>query len=145
MTQSLYSLEQADKALPYVRVIVDEIRDCYAELRNLSEKHNKLKQDGDRAAELEALRVEIKGQAARIRECEEELLAIGAELKDYELGLVDFPSELDGRKILLCWKRDEERIGFWHEVEGGYSARREVPAGDRAWPLCVGASTTRDA
>ena len=139
MTQSLYSLEQADKALPYVRVIVDEIRECYAELRDLSAKHNRLKKDGDQAPELEALRVEIKGRAGRIRECEEELMAIGAELKDYELGLVDFPSELDGRAILLCWKRDEERIEFWHEIESGFSGRREVPEGDRAWPLGVSA------
>ena len=124
-------------------MIVDEIRDCYGELRDLSEKHNELKRD-DRATELEALRVEIKGRAARIRECEEELLAIGVELKDYDLGLVDFPSELDGRRILLCWKRDEERIGFWHEVEDGYTGRQEVPEGDRAWPLGVSASTTRD-
>lgn len=45
-----------------------------------------------------------------------------------EHGLVDFPTTLDGRWVYLCWRHDEPRVAFWHEVESGFAGRRPITA-----------------
>ena len=45
-------------------------------------------------------------------------------LKDIEEGLVDFPSEREGRTVYLCWKLGEDVIGYWHELDTGFPGRQ---------------------
>lgn len=45
-----------------------------------------------------------------------------------ELGLVDFPTILDGRWIFLCWRRGEPRVEAWHETDGGFRGRQPLTA-----------------
>ena len=52
--------------------------------------------------------------------------ALGIELKDPRLGLVDFPGEMNGRRILLCWRLGEPEVQFWHEVDAGYAGRQPL-------------------
>jgi hypothetical protein len=54
----------------------------------------------------------------------------GCVVKDLEVGLVDFPSLRDGEEVYLCWKRGEERIGFYHGIHEGFAGRK--PLGDSA-------------
>jgi hypothetical protein len=58
----------------------------------------------------------------------ERIQALGGQVKDIELGLVDFPSRRDGEEILLCWKLGEKSIGYWHAVDGGFASRRPIDA-----------------
>ncbi len=53
----------------------------------------------------------------------------GIELKDLNIGLVDFPALLDGRTVFLCWQLGESTVGFWHETSTGYASRE--PLDDR--------------
>jgi hypothetical protein len=62
-----------------------------------------------------------------------ELERLGVELKDLDLGLVDFPTEVQGREALLCWQYGEPEIAFWHGLDEGFVARRPL-AGTRARP-----------
>ncbi len=58
-----------------------------------------------------------------------ELAAIyrgGARVGDLRRGLLDFPAQRGGRRVLLCWRVGEPTLEFWHEVEEGYAARRRV-------------------
>jgi len=50
----------------------------------------------------------------------------GIILRDAESGLVDFPSRRDGREVFLCWRLGEDRVGFWHPPETGFSGRRPL-------------------
>jgi hypothetical protein len=54
----------------------------------------------------------------------QEIRALGGEVKDLELGLVDFPGRRDGDDILICWRLGEKRIEYWHTEEGGFANRR---------------------
>ncbi|MEX0989723.1 MAG: DUF2203 domain-containing protein [Actinomycetota bacterium] len=56
----------------------------------------------------------------------EHLAAEGVLLRDPENGLVDFPAEVQGRAGFLCWRSDEQRVGFWHPPESGYRGRRPL-------------------
>jgi len=50
----------------------------------------------------------------------------GIVLRDPETGLIDFPSERDGRRIFLCWRLGEDRVRFWHDPESGFAGRRPL-------------------
>ena len=50
----------------------------------------------------------------------------GALVTDINTGLVDFPSILEGREVLLCWQYDEPTIGYWHETDAGFSGRQPL-------------------
>jgi len=53
--------------------------------------------------------------------------SIGIQLKDFDLGLIDFPSMRDGRIVLLCWKLGEgDQIEWWHDLEAGYAGRQPL-------------------
>jgi hypothetical protein len=50
----------------------------------------------------------------------------GAQIKDLNIGLLDFPALKDGREVCLCWKHGEGDIAYWHEVEAGYAGRQPI-------------------
>jgi hypothetical protein len=51
---------------------------------------------------------------------------MGVLVKDLDMGLCDFPCHLDGRIVYLCWKLGEQQIGWWHEVNSGYTGRQPL-------------------
>lgn len=69
------------------------------------------------------MELELKQDSRRLDEYRHELSALGAELKDEYVGLVDFRSRMDGRDVYLCWKLGEEEIGYWHELDAGVAGR----------------------
>lgn len=65
--------------------------------------------------------------AAEIRALVRSVLDLGVEVKDLDVGLVDFPSVRRGKPIYLCWKLGEgETIEWWHERETGFAGRRPI-------------------
>ena len=53
-----------------------------------------------------------------------ELEALGVQLKDFDRGLIDFPSLRDGRVVLLCWQLGEgDELEWWHDLEAGFAGR----------------------
>ncbi|MBL8236975.1 MAG: DUF2203 domain-containing protein [Bryobacterales bacterium] len=73
-------------------------------------------------------RVVAKKEAARaILEQELGSLAeMGVEVKDLEVGLIDFPAWYRGEEVLLCWRIGEEEIRYWHGVTEGFRGRKEI-------------------
>jgi hypothetical protein len=51
---------------------------------------------------------------------------LGVEIKDLDLGLVDFPSLREGRAVYLCWKVDEPTVQYWHELDAGFQGRQPL-------------------
>lgn len=56
----------------------------------------------------------------------QEIEYLGVHVKDFRTGLVDFPYDRDGRIVYLCWKPDEDEIGWWHETDGGVAGRQPL-------------------
>jgi hypothetical protein len=80
--------------------------------------------DHERAS---ALRESLERAQAEVGELVDEVLALGVQVKDPTQGLLDFPAVLDGQPALLCWHVGEQRIGFWHTLEGGFAGRQPLP------------------
>ena len=76
-----------------------------------------------------AMRVKSQ-QAARItRESEQVLRAIhnlDCVVKNVDQGLVDFPALRDGQEVYLCWYMSEPEVGWWHELDAGFSGRQPL-------------------
>ena len=64
----------------------------------------------------------------RIKDAMDEIDAMGVQVKDLDIGLLDFPCEVDGETVLLCWKLGEKAITHWHGVSEGFAGRKPVDA-----------------
>ena len=62
----------------------------------------------------------------RVKDAVAEIDAIGVQVKDLDIGLLDFPCEVDGRTVLLCWKLGEKGITHWHGVSEGFAGRKPI-------------------
>jgi len=55
-----------------------------------------------------------------------QIQSAGAQIKDINIGLLDFSALKDGREVYLCWKFGEQDIAYWHEVDAGYAGRQPI-------------------
>src|SRR5262249_29141828 len=75
---------------------------------------------------LARLRAERDKLSQSITDTLAEIAATGVQVKDVDIGLLDFPCVVDGRVVLLCWKLGEESITHWHGVDEGYRGRKPI-------------------
>lgn len=62
----------------------------------------------------------------RAKDALAEIDSIGVQVKDLSIGLLDFPCEVEGQIILLCWKLGEKAITHWHGVQEGFAGRKPI-------------------
>lgn len=72
------------------------------------------------------LRAELRQTADDLTAALDVFAGHGVQVKDPDTGLIDFPAEIDGEPALLCWRVGEERIEFWHTLDGGFAGRRPI-------------------
>ena len=128
-----FTVDQANRALALVRRIVEDIVHGYAEWRERVQEFEAAAARSRADApdpHAEALQREAQRLAADIDGCVRELTALGVEFKGFDLGLVDFPGEVDGRPAFLCWHLGEPSVRHWHARDGGYADRRPLDASD---------------
>jgi len=120
----MFTVQEANALLPNVRIIVGKIQRAHRQLSTYREEAKKAAQAAEQggggladgvayAAALTALTLQLA-----------ELEALGVQLKDFERGLVDFPSLREGRVVLLCWQLGEgDELEWWHDVDAGFAGR----------------------
>jgi hypothetical protein len=125
----LFTVDEANRTLPLVRRIVEDVvrqhRVWREKILELDLVASSVRSPGarDRAQRLER---EAQAIAREIDGYQRELDDLGIQLKDRRLGLVDFPTELNGRTVLLCWRLGEAEVQYWHEEEAGYAGRQPL-------------------
>ncbi|HYN14402.1 MAG TPA: DUF2203 domain-containing protein [Terriglobales bacterium] len=77
-------------------------------------------------AQLAARKRERERLVQKIKDALAEIEASGALVKDLEMGLLDFPCEVEDHTILLCWKLGEKTIAHWHGTNEGYRYRKPI-------------------
>jgi hypothetical protein len=137
---TLFTVEQANRTLPLVRRIVEDI---VREHRRWQEKILELELVASTAASVVgaerpagtppdervgAIERDAMTIARDIDAFERELEGLGIVLKDRRLGLIDFPGELDGRRVWFCWRLGEPAVQYWHDLDSGYAGRQPLPA-----------------
>jgi hypothetical protein len=117
-----FTLESANRALPLVRRIVADVVRTHGRACDL---HRRLETRKPRSVRDEIER-DLNDVVEQLQDYVDELNAIGADLKDYRAGLIDFVGTHQGREVYLCWKLGDERVQSWHELEESFSNRRPV-------------------
>lgn len=126
----LFTREEAVRTLPLVRRIVEDILKTAERLRSLNGPERGLRREDEGKTKVSRDRSALE---AALREHFSELAEIGCFYKDWSFstGLVDFPSELNGEIVFLCWRSDEPELAWYHPVEEGYRGRRPLPGARR--------------
>jgi hypothetical protein len=122
MQERLFSLEEANSLLPELREMLERIQEARQVVLSSGERIR-------HAASLDGGGPQGEGYweaVSTLRRAVEGIAEHGVILRDPETGLVDFPAEREGRQVFLCWRLGEDRVGFWHGPESGFSGRRPL-------------------
>lgn len=124
-----WTAERANRALPLVRRIADDLVRRHAEWQALVgefEVASTSRAGAHGEAEAARLEQEVLRAARDIEGFLQELGELGVECKSVEQGLLDFPGELDGRPVYFCWMRGEPSVSHWHEIDAGFAGRKAL-------------------
>ena len=129
--RTTFTVEEANRTLPLVRRIVsDAVRDYWRwqdkvrefEAAAFNRTIDQPNEEADRIErEAQEIAREIDGYVSEIER-------LGVQMKGFDTGLVDFPGEIDGRPVLLCWQLGEESVQYWHDEQAGFAGRQPLPS-----------------
>ncbi|HUY37060.1 MAG TPA: DUF2203 domain-containing protein [Pirellulales bacterium] len=133
--RKLFTVEQANAALPLVRAITADLARLSCEVIERRERLAALLAGRQRGArdvygqELAHVDEELARDGERLQEYVEELRELGVDPKNGPEGLIDFPAVIDGRPVYLCWKLGEPEVLHWHDLDAGFRGRQPLTAG----------------
>jgi hypothetical protein len=128
----LFTAEEANAALVRVRPLVERLVESRAELlaaqARLAELVAKVSGNGgglnpEHARDLVSA---VEAAEAALAETLAGLAQAGVVVRDPDSGLVDFPSEREGRPVFLCWQLGEEAVAWWHGPDDGFAGRKPI-------------------
>lgn len=130
MIKKYFTVEEANRLLPVIQVELQLLQETkkkfeekYALLQQLKKNAKPMTDEEDLfftiECELEFLQIEARSQIHSFH-------LKGVQLKDIDMGLIDFPTVLEGEEVLLCWKQGEEHVGHYHSYSEGYTGRKPL-------------------
>lgn len=125
----LFTVDEANAEVPRLAMLVERLQRCALQLD--AERHAAAAARGLRPEAVTSEALVRSWPAARtlieeLSSVVQEIERSGAQLKDVELGLVDFPAEVDGSPALLCWQFGESEVAFWHREGEGFAGRHPI-------------------
>ncbi len=127
--EKLFSSSDADALIPTLEVLIRDLqsqaatlRDRIRELVRVDENVNSM-----RLSQIIEIHPELRPVTTRMAEIASQIESLGCLLKDIDLGLVDFPSELGDEVVFLCWQFGEPRVTTWHRIDSGFGDRQPLP------------------
>lgn len=117
-----FTIEEANRALPYVARVVDDLTAGYGDIMELRDQLEL----AETVRQREAAEDRLEDAMDRLTALADELEQVGVILRHYETGLLDFPAIHDGREVFLCWRKGEAKIIAWHEIDEGFAGRQDV-------------------
>jgi len=120
-----FTLQQANEALKTICPLMDEVQ-------AIRQKTLSNQPEAWPAIEKSAGNGGNKALSAMVQDFERfdalihQILNTGVQIKDINIGLLDFPAIRNGREVYLCWKHGEDDIAFWHEVDAGFAGRQSI-------------------
>ncbi len=133
MAERTFTLQEAQSLLPVLesllRTAIDGkklIEKVDSELQELA--HRVFLRGGVLVNIVQMARRKAEREKAiqRVKDAIAEIDSIGVQVKDLDIGLLDFPCEVEGRTVLLCWKLGEKGITHWHSVSEGFAGRKPI-------------------
>jgi hypothetical protein len=129
----MFSLEEAERLLPQIE---NWLRTAIASKQKIAEIEMEFADlvrlvttTGGRVVDVShwlRRKQEEESHGESLRDAARQIEEAGVLIKDLDIGLIDFPCEMDGREVYLCWKLGEASIGFWHNTNEGFSGRKPL-------------------
>jgi hypothetical protein len=133
MAERTFTLDEAQTLLPILESLLKQailgkklIEDVDAELQDTA--HQVFLNGGMLLDVVHLTRRKAERERAirRIKDALGEITATGVQVKDLDIGLLDFPCKVEGEIVLLCWKSGEPKIAHWHGTSEGFAARKPI-------------------
>jgi hypothetical protein len=128
-----FTLREAQSMLPILESLLRKSIKSKALIEEIDQEFNELSEriflNGGTLVNVRACAVRKAQREKAIQSAKDtlsEINAIGVQVKDLDIGLLDFPCKVDGEIVLLCWKMGEPTISHWHGTEEGYAGRRPI-------------------
>jgi hypothetical protein len=133
MSDRTFTLEEAQSLLP----VLESLLRTAMNAKNLIEKddaeqqalHHRIFLNGGMFLDIVPLarrRAERAKAEQRAKDAVAEIDSIGVQVKDLDIGLLDFPCVVEGQIVLLCWKLGEKSITHWHGTQEGFAGRKPI-------------------
>ena len=133
MAERTFTLDEAQMLMPILESLLRQaingkklIEEVDAELQEMA--HRVFLNGGTllNVVHLARRKAERDKAIRRIKDALGEIDATGVQVKDLDIGLLDFPCKVEGEILLLCWKLGEGSITHWHGTEEGFSGRKPI-------------------
>ena len=132
MERRQFTLDEANALVPWLEETFQRLANMRQEQTDAQSRLDELLEhrgSNGSSSSNEAMQ-QAQGNVDRLARLMEEgfqdILAEGIIVRDVATGLVDFPSQREGREVFLCWIRGEGRIDFWHETNRGFAHRQPL-------------------
>ena len=133
MKKKNFTLDEAQNLLPVMESLLRTSMEGKREIEEIEEEFKRVKHSvflrGGAQLDIVALsrrRAQSDKAIQRVKDALAEIESIGALVKDLDIGLIDFPCQVDGTTLLLCWKFGEDRIRHWHGTNEGFAGRKPI-------------------
>ena len=133
MRRRLFTLEQANRLIPWLERTFQRLTASMQRLEDLRERVEELQREQrrlngtfERYTEINTMQTELDEMNKELQSIVDDIVAEGIIIRDIPSGLVDFPHLRDGREVYLCWISGEERIEYWHETDRGFAHRQSL-------------------
>jgi hypothetical protein len=133
MSDRTFTLDEAQTLLPVLESLLRVAIDCKQLIETVDGEfqdiaHRVFVNGGTHLDILKLARRKAEREKAvqRIKDSLAEIDSTGVQVKDLDIGLLDFPCEVEGQTVLLCWKLGEKGITHWHSVSEGFSGRKPI-------------------
>jgi hypothetical protein len=133
MADRTFTLDEAQMLLPILESLLKQaingkrlIEDVDNEFQETA--HRVFLNGGTRLNVVHLARRKAEREKAirRVKDALAEIDATGVQVKDLDIGLLDFPCKVEGDVLLLCWKLGESTITHWHGTNEGFAARKTI-------------------
>jgi len=134
----MFTPAEVDALLPrlveVVETMIDRHRQASALARELRAVQERVQAAGGSRIdqfEWKARAERLDGLGIEVRAAIEAIAEMGGTVKDFDMGLVDFPGRvpevMGDTPVNLCWKHGETAVRFWHGFGEGYASRKPLP------------------
>jgi hypothetical protein len=133
MSEKFFTIEEAEELIPQLEVWLRTIVECKKMITIIESEFadllGKVSNSGGATLDIQSWIEKKRDEEEHgndLRAAARLVMETGCLIKDLDIGLLDFPCELEGKEIYLCWKMGEPSIGFWHGTDEGFASRKPI-------------------
>lgn len=124
-SQTLFTLEEANRLIPVLRPLLQKLTSICRDLSALHQEIQQARRNAllDGGTQVGSYYIKLLDKFNSVLS---KIESTGVLVKDFRIGLCDFPHMRDGRLIYLCWRMDEDQVRYWHETDAGFAGRKPL-------------------